>query len=64
MHTFVVDCSKREEIYSAAEKVGEQVHEHKAQPGGLGVRKGWKSAPELFHSQHASLEIAALLFLY
>lgn len=26
VHTFVVDCSKREEIYSAAEKVREQVH--------------------------------------
>jgi len=37
VHTFVVDCSKREEIYSAAEKVGEIGTCAKAYPDMLGV---------------------------
>ncbi|NXR80261.1 DHB11 dehydrogenase, partial [Pycnonotus jocosus] len=54
VQTFVVDCSKREEIYSAADKVGQQGHGQRlSQPAWIS-REGRKTREGVLYTNPAS----------
>ncbi|NXK38200.1 DHB11 dehydrogenase, partial [Piprites chloris] len=53
VEAFVVDCSKREEIYSAAEKVGQQGHGQRLTQTQSICRKVGKTGEEALHTNHA-----------
>lgn len=54
VQTFVVDCSKREEIYSAADKVGQQGHGQRLSQTFLISRKVRKTSLEVLYTNPAS----------
>ncbi|NXA96064.1 DHB11 dehydrogenase, partial [Melanocharis versteri] len=54
VQAFVVDCSKREEIYSAADKVGQQGHGQRLSQPCLISRKVRKTRVEVLYTNPAS----------
>lgn len=54
VQTFVVDCSKREEIYSTADKVGQQGHGQRLSQPALISREGRKTREGVLYTNPAS----------